>query len=136
MQNYSTVFQKQKRTKTHEEIEFHNSIQDLYFTTVYRLQKSVWKNARQESCFGIFFAHYCASLGFFIFLYFLSNDQLLHINFLTNKFFLLPLRITSLKKPFYGISSLLRAIFMVFVGLILHFAVCSFNSWQLHHLKL
>ena len=62
--------------------------------------RSVWKNARQESCFGIFFAHYCASLDFFIFLYFLCNDQLLHINFLTNKFFLLLLRITSLKKPF------------------------------------
>ena len=45
MENLSGVFQKQKRTKAHEEIEFHNSIQDWVFTTVYRLKKSVWKNA-------------------------------------------------------------------------------------------
>ena len=44
MENVSPVFQKPKRTKTHEEIEFHNSIQDCIFTTVYQLQKSAWKN--------------------------------------------------------------------------------------------
>ena len=30
-------FSKTKKKKTHEEIEFHNSIEDLIFTTVYRL---------------------------------------------------------------------------------------------------
>ena len=45
MENLSWVFQKQERKKTHEEIEFHNSIQDSVFTTVYQLQKSAWKNA-------------------------------------------------------------------------------------------
>ena len=29
------MFQKQKRTKAHEEIEFYNSIQDWVFATVY-----------------------------------------------------------------------------------------------------
>ena len=37
MESLSWVFQKQKREKKHEEIEFHNSVQDLVFTTVYRL---------------------------------------------------------------------------------------------------
>ena len=32
MENLSVVFQKQKKKKTHEEIEFHNSIQDCVFT--------------------------------------------------------------------------------------------------------
>ena len=36
---------KNKKEKAHEEIEFHNSIQDLIFTTVYQLLKSAWKNA-------------------------------------------------------------------------------------------
>ena len=50
MENLSRVFQKQKRTKSQEEIEFHNSIQDWVFTTVYRLKKSVWKNACLDAC--------------------------------------------------------------------------------------
>ena len=37
MENLSWVFQKQERKKTHKETEFHNSIQDSVFTTVYRL---------------------------------------------------------------------------------------------------
>ena len=37
MKNLSRVFQKQT--------EFHNSIQDWIFTTVYLLSKSAWKNA-------------------------------------------------------------------------------------------
>ena len=37
MENLSRVFQKQKGKNTHEEIEFHNSVQDRVFTTVYRL---------------------------------------------------------------------------------------------------
>ena len=45
MENLSRVFQKQKRKKAYEEIEFHNSIQDSIFTNVYRLLKSAWKNA-------------------------------------------------------------------------------------------
>ena len=36
MENLSRVFQKQNK-KTHEEIEFQNSIQDWVFTTVYWL---------------------------------------------------------------------------------------------------
>ena len=44
MENLSRVFQKQKRKKGHEEIEFYNSILDRVFATVYRLKKSVWKN--------------------------------------------------------------------------------------------
>ena len=44
MENLSQVFQKQKRKKN-KQIEFNNSIQDLAFTTVYRLKKSAWKNA-------------------------------------------------------------------------------------------
>ena len=43
MENLSSVFQKQKtkqnKKKTHEEIEFHNSIEDWVFTTVYRFRK-------------------------------------------------------------------------------------------------
>ena len=31
-----------------EEIEFFNSMQDWVFTTVYRLQKSAWQNARKD----------------------------------------------------------------------------------------
>ena len=34
-----------KKKKALEEIEFHNSIQDLIFTTVYQLLKSASKNA-------------------------------------------------------------------------------------------
>ena len=34
MENLSRVFQKQKRKKKHEEIEFDNSIQNWVFTTV------------------------------------------------------------------------------------------------------
>ena len=45
MENLSKVFQKQKRKKTQEEIEFNNSIQDRVFTNIYRLYKSAWKNA-------------------------------------------------------------------------------------------
>ena len=45
MENLSKVFQKQKRKKTQEEIEFNNSIQDWVFTNIYRLYKSAWKNA-------------------------------------------------------------------------------------------
>ena len=37
MENLSREFQKQKRKKTHKEIEFLNSIQGLVFTTIYRL---------------------------------------------------------------------------------------------------
>ena len=37
MENISRVFQEQKRKKSHEEIEFHNLIQDWVFTTVYQL---------------------------------------------------------------------------------------------------
>ena len=37
MQDLSKVFQKQKRKKTHEETEFHNSVQDWVITTVYQL---------------------------------------------------------------------------------------------------
>ena len=37
MENFSKVFQKQKNKNTNEEIEFHNSIQEWVFTTVYRL---------------------------------------------------------------------------------------------------
>ena len=48
MENRSRVFQKQKRKKkTHEEIEFHNLIQDQVFTTIYQLQESAKKNACQ-----------------------------------------------------------------------------------------
>ena len=32
------------------EIEFYNSIQDLVFTTVFRLQKSAWENAWLYDC--------------------------------------------------------------------------------------
>ena len=48
MENLSGVFQKKKKKKkkkAHEEIEFHNTVQDWVFTTVYWLKKSVWKNA-------------------------------------------------------------------------------------------
>ena len=34
MESFPRVFLKQKRKKKHEEIDFHNSIQDLVFTTV------------------------------------------------------------------------------------------------------
>ena len=37
MENLSGVFQKQKRKKTDEEIEFHKSIQDWVLTTIYWL---------------------------------------------------------------------------------------------------
>ena len=39
---------KTKKKKKHVEIEFHNSIQDGVFTTIYWLWKSAWKNAWQE----------------------------------------------------------------------------------------
>ena len=35
MENYSRVFQKQKRKKTHEETEFHYLIKDWVFTNLY-----------------------------------------------------------------------------------------------------
>ena len=44
MESLSRAFHKQTK-KTHEETEFHNSIQDWAFTTVYQLQKSASKNA-------------------------------------------------------------------------------------------
>ena len=37
MENLSRVFQKQKREKTHEDTEIHESIQDLLFPTIYQL---------------------------------------------------------------------------------------------------
>ena len=52
MENISSVFQRQKRKKTHGETEFHNSIQDWVFTTVYRLQKSAWKNDWKSNSFS------------------------------------------------------------------------------------
>ena len=42
MESLSRAFHKQTKKK-HEETEFHNSIQDWAFTTVYQLQKSAWK---------------------------------------------------------------------------------------------
>ena len=53
MENLSRVFQKQKRKKGHEEIEFYNSILDRVFATVYRLKKSVWKN-KMPVCYSLF----------------------------------------------------------------------------------
>ena len=37
--------------KTHEKIDFHYSIQDWVFTTVYQLSESVWKNACNAEMF-------------------------------------------------------------------------------------
>ena len=34
MESFARLLLKQKRRKKHEEIDFHNSIQDLVFTTV------------------------------------------------------------------------------------------------------
>ena len=60
-----------RKKKTHEEIEFHNSIQDWgVFITVYQLQKSAWKNAWKgeggfELCtdnFSLSTLHFCKYL--------------------------------------------------------------------------
>ena len=37
MEDLSRVFQKQKKRKTHEDIEIHKSIQDLVFIIIYQL---------------------------------------------------------------------------------------------------
>ena len=37
MESFSTIFQKKKTKKRHEETEFHNSIQDWVFTIVFGL---------------------------------------------------------------------------------------------------
>ena len=41
--NGASKTKQNKKKKTHEEIDFHNSIQAL--TSVYRMQKSAWKSA-------------------------------------------------------------------------------------------
>ena len=54
MENLSGGFEekKPKNTHTHEVIEFHNSIQDFAFTTLYQLQKSSCKNACSSNKFS------------------------------------------------------------------------------------
>ena len=70
MENLSRVFSKtKKKIKADEEIEFHNSIQDWIFTTIYQLWKSASKNAcksesKQKPC------HWCQSYS--------KLDTLLH----------------------------------------------------------
>ena len=47
------VSKTKKKKKTHGEIEFHNSIQDRVFITIYQLKKNAWKNAflNTHGCF-------------------------------------------------------------------------------------
>ena len=45
IKNFQGYFNNKKEKKLHEEIQFHNSIQDWVVTTIYQLLTSAWKKA-------------------------------------------------------------------------------------------